>query len=92
MKSHDKFLNTYEGDKKFNYTKRKGEEGMMDNEPPHSDRVKELHKSEPKRVWSMLEDEDEEIIVVTGYKEDAVMFYISINEWQSQDESYYWGH
>lgn len=88
---HD-FDNSYSGNEDFNWQGEDGCEGMMETFSPHIERVLEVSKSAPKTVWTIMDSEDDDIMVIcAGYHHvGRVSYFISNEEWKEENEEYLW--
>jgi hypothetical protein len=92
------FEDKYTGDPRFNSDGCEGQEGYMETFSPHVDRVIEQDKINPQTVWTVIEgddwDEDKDddnTWIVAGYHHvNRLKYFISNEEWESEDEQYRW--
>jgi len=82
---------TYTGNPDFNYNGQEGCEGQMETFSPHVDRVLEQNKKNPKTVWTVVEDDEGELIIIAGFHYvNRMLYFISEEEWKTEDEWYEW--
>lgn len=95
MKNNLNFDDKYTGDIQYNYDNQEGQDGIMETFSPHIEIVLELANSKDpknyKRVWTIIESDSEDLIIIAGYHlVDRVMYFISNEMWESNEESYSW--
>jgi hypothetical protein len=93
----DEFDEKYTGNPNFNSDGEEGQEGYMETFSPHIERVLEQNKTNPRTVWTIIEgdgwddDEDDNTWIVAGYHlVNRLKYFISNEEWESEDEQYQW--
>lgn len=89
MKSEDEFDAKYHGDPAFNWDRQPGQEGHMETYSPHVDRVWEARIN---HVWTVMDSDsfDGQIIVAGRHHVNRVMYFISLEPWEDEDEEYVW--
>jgi len=77
----------YTGNPKFN---REGEPGVAETYGDDLYDVQKHNESHPKTVWTIL-DVDGELIIAAGYHYvNRLQYFISNEEWESENEEYGW--
>ena len=95
MKKEADFDKKYTGDRTYNYDQQEGQDGFMETFSPHIERVLELANSgdprKHKRVWTVIDGDDDKLFIVAGYHlVNRVMYFISNEQWEKEDEEYIW--
>lgn len=87
------FIDTeYTGDSDYNWQDEEGQDGQMETFTPHVTRVKKLALENNKKVWTIMDAESfDGMIITAGYHfVNRVMYFISNEEWKDADETYIW--
>ena len=81
----------YDGNPDFNYEGQEGCEGQMETFSPHVERVVEQNKKAPKTVWTVVEDDEGELVIVPGlHYVNRILYFVSTEEWKDESECYEW--
>ena len=88
----EEFITKYSGDPDFNYDEEEGQEGFMETYSPHIERVIELHKINPTKIWTVSDSEiDEGLVISAGmHFVNRVHYFISNESWTDPEEVYAW--
>ncbi|MGO3344012.1 MAG: hypothetical protein ACTIM4_01685 [Marinomonas sp.] len=87
------FVTRYTGNPDFNYDDEEGEEGFMEIFSPHIERVVELNKVDPTKVWTVSDSEfDDGLIIISAgmHFVNRVHYFISNESWTDPEEVYIW--
>lgn len=81
----------YTGNPDFNSEGQEGCEGRMETFSPYVDRVQEQFKKNPKTVWTVVDDDEGELVIVPGFHfVNRILYFVSNEEWKDEFEVYEW--
>jgi hypothetical protein len=85
------FDDYYEGHPDFNMHDEPGEDGRMETYGEYFDKVHAQHLKHPKTVWTIVEGEFGELVVIPGlHFVNRYLYFVSKEEWQNENEEYLW--
>lgn len=90
--SLEDFMTKYSGDPAFNYDEEEGQEGFMETYSPHIERVLELNKIDPTKIWTVSDSEiDDGLVIYAGmHFSNRVHYFVSNESWTDPEEVYAW--
>lgn len=83
------FEDKYTGDPAFNIDQEEGREGMLET---YGESLELLKKADPNKIWTIVDGDDDDMIIVAGmHYVNRINYFVSNEPWESEDEYYVWG-
>ena len=82
----------FTGDLNYNYSDDPATAGMMESYNPSHHKVATLYETEPERVWTIIDGECGNLIIMKGMQVwGAFMYFVSNEKWNNKtDAEYIW--
>lgn len=82
----------YTGDPNFTVPEVNEMDGFMETYSPYVDEVLKQLEKNPRKVWTVCDGEsDDNTYIHAGYHlSNRIHYFITKEEWESENESYYW--